>query len=63
MPQVKLVQKMANLPTVTPPKEIKIRQDFRETFMWRDVAISKYVNALICQRLDSSTKLNLFQFR
>lgn len=46
MPQVKLVQKMANLPTVTQPKEIKIREDFRETFMWRDVTISKYVNVI-----------------
>ena len=45
MPQVRLVQKMANLPTVTAPKEFKIREDFRETFLWRDVTISKYVNA------------------
>ena len=40
-PEVQLVQKFANLPTDPKPKDIKIREDFRETFLWRDVSISK----------------------
>lgn len=37
----KLVQKMSNIPVETKPKDIKIREDFREIFLWRDVNITK----------------------
>ncbi|KAL7028449.1 hypothetical protein ACKWTF_005840 [Chironomus riparius] len=43
-PEVNLVQKFSNLPTEKKTKEIKIREDFRETFLWRDVSISNSAN-------------------